>query len=599
MKRSNNKTVYAVGYCRFSDQKQNKSSIEDQKKVIQKYADANGIIIRRWYLDYAQTATTTVGRKEFLQMIEDSKQRNFSLVLVYQLDRFARQEEDHIMYRLDLQKNGAKVFSVMEQFGEDPEGKLLETIMQGITAYFSRDIGRKVTRRMTSKAEKAEYNGGQAPFGYKLVEDRDETGKVKVHTEGRSKGKPFWIYAIDEETVEGARLIFDRVLEGVKLKDICWELKDKGYKTRMGNDFTDSSLGNILRNERYTGMYFFKKRTTGISENTGRKARVKNDDENIIRVEGGCPQIISKEKFDAVQRILDDRVHRSPGKCIDDYHLNSRIFCGECGAIYRGDRHERKNGEYRNFYKCNSKKSDDMGRELPDKCTNCAVDRDIVERSVLESIRELLFRAEQIPSVIEMTNERRIKKIGKGNEAVKKLEAELVADEKDLNSAITDYIRTTNDILKKALEEKIEKLTVKKADTERRLEQEKNEQFEIKFDMGLFKPAISKLRRCLDVDMRTPNAKRNKKFLIDSFVNRVLVYQDRIELLLNALPQTLLGSLNITVEPKLLWQTHDASLENALNIQNKGQDDAPYPLIPIFSEPENWLENNNGSPGRI
>jgi len=231
----------------------------------------------------------------------------------------------------------------------------------------------------------------------------------------------------------------------------------------------------------------------------------------VIRVPNGCPQIISQEKFDAVQRILDDRVHRSHGKAIDDYVLSNRIFCGECGEIYRGDRNrsEYEKSVYRNFYKCGRKPVKD---ENSIACTNHATGRDEVERFVLDRIRELLLHSDQKPNIIQIFNESRRERIGNGDGVIKKLETDtdIAIADKDIGSAANDYIKTDSEIMKKVLEDKIEKLTAHKEDLLRRKEQEKSEQLEIKFDIKLFHLAIAKLYRCLDADLRSELSTRNK-----------------------------------------------------------------------------------------
>jgi len=93
----------AAVYARFSSDNQREESIDAQLHAIQDYADKNGIVIVAKYVDKARSATTD-DRPQFLQMIEDSKEGRFNILLVHKLDRFARNRQDSIGYRMKLKK---------------------------------------------------------------------------------------------------------------------------------------------------------------------------------------------------------------------------------------------------------------------------------------------------------------------------------------------------------------------------------------------------------------------------------------------------------------------------------------------------------------
>ena len=82
-----------VIYARFSSHSQTEQSIEGQLKVCHEYAEVNGHIVIDEYIDRAQSGTTD-SRAEFQRMIADSDKHIFEAVLVYQLDRFARNRYD-------------------------------------------------------------------------------------------------------------------------------------------------------------------------------------------------------------------------------------------------------------------------------------------------------------------------------------------------------------------------------------------------------------------------------------------------------------------------------------------------------------------------
>ena len=88
----------AVIYARYSSDKQNEMSIEGQIEECRKYAEENDLIVLQEYVDRALTATSDK-RPNFLRMIDDSRERNFEIILVYQLDRFARNKNDSGYYK--------------------------------------------------------------------------------------------------------------------------------------------------------------------------------------------------------------------------------------------------------------------------------------------------------------------------------------------------------------------------------------------------------------------------------------------------------------------------------------------------------------------
>ena len=154
-----------VFYGRYSDSGQSEQSIEGQRKVCFDFAERNGYRIIGEYIDRALTGTSD-NRPEFQRMIADSAKRQFQGVLVYQLDRFARNRYDSATYKAKLKKNGVKVLSARENISDDASGVLMEAVLEGMAEYFSAELSQKVKRGMEITANKAEYTGSFVPLGY-------------------------------------------------------------------------------------------------------------------------------------------------------------------------------------------------------------------------------------------------------------------------------------------------------------------------------------------------------------------------------------------------------------------------------------------------
>ena len=161
----------AVIYARYSSDNQREESIEGQIRECTAYAEKNGITIVKHYIDRAISAKTD-NRPEFQQMIKDSDKKLFDIVLVWKLDRFARNRYDSARYKTQLKKNGVKLMSATEIISEGPEGIILESVLEGYAEYYSADLSEKVVRGMTENALKGIYNGGTIPFGYMIDETR-------------------------------------------------------------------------------------------------------------------------------------------------------------------------------------------------------------------------------------------------------------------------------------------------------------------------------------------------------------------------------------------------------------------------------------------
>lgn len=187
-------------------------------------------------MDKAKSAKTD-NRPQFQQMVQDSKNGNFSYVSVHKLDRFSRDRYDSANNKRKLKQNGVKVLSVLENLDDSPESIILESMLEGMAEYYSANLAREVMKGMTENALQAKHIGGAPPIGYDVAKDKS--------------------YIINEQESPIVRLIFKRYLEGFTYIDIVNELNKLGYKTKRGTEFSKSGLNKILSNEKYCGTYVF------------------------------------------------------------------------------------------------------------------------------------------------------------------------------------------------------------------------------------------------------------------------------------------------------------------------------------------------------
>ena len=155
----------AAAYARFSSEMQRDESIDAQLRAIREYAKKNGAIVVQEYIDRAHTATTDQ-RPAFQQMITDAKRGAFNLVIVHKLDRFSRNRYDSVFYRRELKIVGVELRSVLENLDGSPESVLLESLLEGINEFYSRNLAREVQKGKKENALQAKHVGGIPPLGY-------------------------------------------------------------------------------------------------------------------------------------------------------------------------------------------------------------------------------------------------------------------------------------------------------------------------------------------------------------------------------------------------------------------------------------------------
>lgn len=302
-------------YLRYSSEKQSEQSIEGQLRDCIAYCKRKEYRIVDIYVDRALSARKGVEKRvQFQEMISDSAYHRWDFVIVWKLDRFARNREDSALYKMRLRKQGVKVRSATEAISDDPEGIILESVLEGIAEYYSADLSQKITRGMKESALKGQSTGGHVPLGYKVENRR---------------------MVIDPATAHIVQEAFQLYANGERVADICRIFNRKGYRTSKNSEFNRNSFKAIFKNERYIGKRNYKG----------------------IEIENAAPPIITKELFETVQRRLKETSHApARGKAKTEYLLSGKLFCGHCGALMHGESGTSRNGVVYNYYTCYSHK---------------------------------------------------------------------------------------------------------------------------------------------------------------------------------------------------------------------------------------------------
>ena len=300
----------AVIYARYSSHNQREESIEGQLRECKAYALSNGFTIVGEYIDRALTGKTD-NRAAFQKMIRDSEKGHWEAVIMYTLDRLGRNRYDLAIYKAKLKKNGVRVFYAKQTIPDGPEGIIVESLLEGMSEYYSENLSRNVQRGMRENALAGKTTGGKPPLGYRINKD--------LH------------YEIEPVGAQVVREIFQMYADGVTAAGVVEHCIKNGYKTAMGRPFTRNSLSTIIRNEKYMGVYRC----------------------NDIELPDSVPPIIDKALFEKVQGMIKHNyATRARGKAKMDYLLTTKVFCGHCGSPMLGESGTGRNGTTYHYYKC-------------------------------------------------------------------------------------------------------------------------------------------------------------------------------------------------------------------------------------------------------
>ena len=459
----------AVIYARYSSDNQREESIEGQIRECTAYAEKNGITIVKHYIDRAISAKTD-NRPEFQQMIKDSDKKLFDIVLVWKLDRFARNRYDSARYKTQLKKNGVKLMSATEIISEGPEGIILESVLEGYAEYYSADLAEKVVRGQTENILKGRCNGGRGTFGYTLDPER------KFH--------------IDPLTSPFVLESFKKYNEGSTMKEIRDWLNENGIKNPVGGAFTYNSVEHMLKNRRYIGELKFRD----------------------VVVPNAIPPIIPLELFEDVQeKIAKNKKAPARRKAEDDYLLTTKLFCGYCGALMFGESGTSRTGEVHRYYKCATAKKH---KGCKKKTVRKQWLEDLVVNQTMQLVKDDAAMESIIAKVMELQN--------KENTNIPLYEKQL----RDAESGIQNMLNAIQaGILTSSTKERLEQLEETKRELEARIAEEKlakpkvTEEF-IRFWLLRF--------RKLDMSL-----KDQRQALVDTFINAIYLYDDKVLITFN------------------------------------------------------------------
>lgn len=424
------KLIRVAIYARFSCDKQRDASIEDQLYECNKYAERHGYTVVMQYCDYAMSGRSD-DRPNFLRMIEDAKTGMFEIILVWKMDRFARNIEEQYYYEHVLRKNGGVTF---ESVKENIAGTSIEaTSTKALNALFaevrSRQSAEDTMRGMLGKARKCQY------LGYPLYGYSHDGDKI----------------TLDPEKAPIAKRIHVDFLSGVAPKQILDWLLSIGVKTARGKDPGYGFVVSMLKNVRYAGVYMWgvKKDEAGndVLDDLGRPVP-------LVYIEDGMPAIVSmSQKLSCIEKLG----FRRRLKTNADYLLSGKLICSKCKEPMHGETAIGGSGIEYWRYSCRGKRKACLG----------SFNKETVEQGVVTGVREMLRDTALVDYLIDRHIQFRDERQSKATiEAVRKDIRAVKKQRDNLLSAVAEGLDFNHvkpkiaalDAQERALEKRIEEL---------------------------------------------------------------------------------------------------------------------------------------------
>ena len=459
----------AVIYARYSSDNQREESIEGQIRECTAYAEKNGITVVKHYIDRALSAKTD-NRPDFQQMIKDSEKRLFDIVLVWKLDRFARNRYDSAHYEYLLERNHVKLVSATEPISDSPAGIMVKSMLTGMAEYYSAELSEKVVRGMTENVLKGKYNGGTIPIGFKVDEEK--------------------FFQIDPLKAPFVVEAFQRYNEGATMKELMNWLNDSGVTTNRNQKFTYNSVQTLLTNKRYIGENHFKD----------------------IVMPDSIPAIVDKDLFEEVQLKIKKN-SRAPArhKAEDDYLLTTKLFCGMCGAMMFGECGTGRNKVVHHYYKCATAKRFKT-------CKKKTVRKEWLEDLVIAETMKLIQDDAVINAIVAEVLELQEQE----NTTLPLLEKQM----KEVENSIENMLNAIQaGVLTSSTKARLEKLEEQQKELEVRIAEEKIAKPRLSENQIRF--WLTRLRK---LDTRV---KSHRETLINTFVNAVYLYDEKVLITFN------------------------------------------------------------------
>lgn len=319
-------------YSRVSTDEQH-TSIENQQEIFNNWISRNKdcTIVKR-YVDEGISGTKVYKRTAFLKMLEDSKNKEFDILLCKSFSRFGRNQAETLTAIKNLRAKGIRII-----FIEDNLDTNKDTMQFGLFGWLAEQESQKTSNRIktvfnTFKQQGKIYNC-RSPYGYNYSKEKKN-------------------FVVNIEQAEIVKKIFNMYISGYGFCGIAKELESRNIPTQKGGNWRGNTIKNIILNEVYCGTLVQNKSTT---IDVTIKETKKNNVDKWIKHYNNHKAIISYETYNKAQQEFNSRSEFVKNNRV--HHTNKNLFsgilfCGDCGTSMTIKRKKSKMN-YKPYYICN------------------------------------------------------------------------------------------------------------------------------------------------------------------------------------------------------------------------------------------------------
>lgn len=321
-------------------------SLEAQKERLRREAKHRGMQVVGEYSDEGKSGKNIAGRPEFKQMMKDIKsgKDDVDYVLVFKLSRFGRNAADTLNSLQYMEDYGVNLLCVEDNIDSaGASGKLIISVLASVAEIERANISEQTMAGRKQKARDGKWNGGFAPYGYKLVAKDGEKSKVLV---------------IHEEEAELVRLIYKKFLDGMGIGNVAKWLNENGYTKKIRQNGSVSLISaafvkGVLDNPVYAGKIAYGRRKTEKIEGTRNEFHVVKQDRDSYKLYPGQHEAIIDEEqwYKAQAKRMKNAFKREKTHSLEHEHiLSGLVKCPVCGASMYGVVNRKKKKGSDEFY---------------------------------------------------------------------------------------------------------------------------------------------------------------------------------------------------------------------------------------------------------
>ena len=455
-------------YARYSSENQSEKSIDDQIRVCRKYIENNGMTVEDKHIYIDEAISGSIINRPGLQALESAAEnKEFDAVAVDDLSRLSR--SNHQMLTLVLKFNylEIKIISVSDGIITDDENSKLNIQVRGLINELYLDDLKKKTMRGLEGQKLRGFSAGENVYGYLTK----PSGELKVNKKGQHKYDGM-VHSINPEEAEIVKKIYENFINGKSISKIVVDLNKDKIPTKRGylGGWNTSTVSRVLKNEKYIGLWIWRKCKNVRDPMTGKRKKVPRPKEDHLKIFKDNLIIIDKETWEKTQKKWDDIkgtfpirkkskntdiIQRSYVHANPPHLLAGLMKCSKCGGAI-----VLISGKGSGYYGCfNTKRK---------TCNNTLlVPRNRIEETIISNLKEKILTVENIGYVYK-----RIEKlIAQGLNEV----PELIKKKKSQNEKILSEIQNYLNFIKignfsKAISEALKEAENKSEDLKKEID---------------------------------------------------------------------------------------------------------------------------------